>query len=253
MRRRAIAARSPCGSTPVTERAVSANSGRWKPVPQPMSRTSRPAQGPSCCIRRGDGTGAVDRAVLDLVDVRVVPDVGARDGVRVVGTRAAATTVRCGRGRWGSGTWRPRCRACRWGPPIDLDVLERLARPTGRATPRRGPGRRRSRGTPARPVPVAPALGWLPGSMSHSMKNGSWGSACRPLTPSCFQSSSMPSGRCRLPLTASRPSRASSGVMSSTATTQPSQPPPSAERARTAWPNGALSDAGWSRTSTTSK
>ena len=30
------------------------------------------------------------------------------------------------------------------------------------------------------------------------------------------------------------------GVMSSTATTQPSQPPPSAERARTAWPNGRL-------------
>ena len=35
---------------PVTERAVSAKSGRWKPVPQPMSRTSRPAQGPSDCI-----------------------------------------------------------------------------------------------------------------------------------------------------------------------------------------------------------
>ena len=100
-------------------------------------------------------------------------------------------------------------------------------RPTGRATPRRGPGRRRSPGTPARPAPVAPALGWLPGSMSHSMKNGSCGSACRPLTPSCFQSSSMPSGRCRLPLTASRPRRASCGAMSSTATTQPSQPPPS--------------------------
>ena len=41
--------------------------------------------------------------------------------------------------------------------------------------------------------------------------------------------------------------------MSSTATTQPSQPPPSSERARTAWPNGALSEAGWSSTSTTSR
>src|SRR4029079_3284650 len=38
-----------------------------------------------------------------------------------------------------------------------------------------------------------------------------------------------------------------------TATTQPSQPPPSSERARTAWPKGALSDAGWSSTSTTSR
>ena len=49
------------------------------------------------------------------------------------------------------------------------------------------------------------------------------------------------------------PSRASTGAMSSTATTQPSQPPPGSERARTAWPNGALSEAGWSRTSTTSR
>ena len=49
-----------------------------------------------------------------------------------------------------------------------------------------------------------------PGS-SHSMKNGSCGSAIRPLTPICFQRSSVPSGRCRLPATASRPSRCSTG------------------------------------------
>ena len=41
-----------------------------------------------------------------------------------------------------------------------------------------------------------------------------------------------------------RPSRASTSVMSSTATTQPSQPPPASDRSRTAWPNGALSEAG---------
>ena len=40
-----------------------------------------------------------------------------------------------------------------------------------------------------------------------AMKNGSCGSAIRPLTPICFQRSSVPSGRCRLPTTASRPSR----------------------------------------------
>ena len=54
----------------------------------------------------------------------------------------------------------------------------------------------------------------------------------------------MPSGRWRLPLTASRPRRASTAAMSSTETTQPSQPPPRAERARTAWPKGALSRRG---------
>ena len=48
-------------------------------------------------------------------------------------------------------------------------------------------------------------------------------------------------------------SRCSMRPMSLTATTQPSQPPPSAERARTAWPKGALSDAGWSSTSTISR
>ena len=55
--------------------------------------------------------------------------------------------------------------------------------------------------------PLAPWLGCceVPASPSHSMKNGSCGSDWRPLTPSCFQRSSVPSGRCRLPLTAIAP------------------------------------------------
>ena len=60
-------------------------------------------------------------------------------------------------------------------------------------------------------APSAPALGWSSAGISHWMKNGSCGSAIRPLTPICFQRSSVPSGRCRLPATASRPSRASTG------------------------------------------
>ena len=157
-RRRAIAARSGCGSTPVTERAVPANSGRWKPVPQPMSRTSRPAHGASDSHQRGDRAGAVERAVLDLVDLRVVPDVRARDGARATagsGARAtrarASRTVRCGRARWGSGTGRRRCRGCRSGRPTRPSRPRGAGRPTGRATPRRGPGRRRSPGPRGRP------------------------------------------------------------------------------------------------------
>ena len=45
VRRRASATRSACGSTPITDAAVAAKRGRWKPVPQPRSRTVRPAQG----------------------------------------------------------------------------------------------------------------------------------------------------------------------------------------------------------------
>ena len=33
-----------CGSTPITERASRANTGRWNPSPHPTSTTSRPAQ-----------------------------------------------------------------------------------------------------------------------------------------------------------------------------------------------------------------
>ena len=44
-----------------------------------------------------------------------------------------------------------------------------------------------------------PVDGWSPSGLSHWTKNGSCGSEIRPLTPICFQSSSVPSGRWRLP------------------------------------------------------
>ncbi len=44
VRARARCSRGGWGSTPVTERAVAANRGRWNPAPQPTSRTSCPAQ-----------------------------------------------------------------------------------------------------------------------------------------------------------------------------------------------------------------
>ncbi len=61
---------------------------------------------------------------------------------------------------------------------------------------------------------LPPADGCSSSGLSHSMKNGSCGSEIRPLTPICFQSSSVPSGRCRLPAAASRPRRFSTVAMS---------------------------------------
>ena len=117
-RRRAIAARSPWGSTPVTdarrlgeERQVEA--GAAADVEQVAARPREP----SALHQRGDRPGAVDRAVLDLVDLRVVPDVRARDGARGVRSRLGQRWIRCGRARWGSGTWRRRCPGCRWARP----------------------------------------------------------------------------------------------------------------------------------------
>ena len=43
--------------------------------------------------------------------------------------------------------------------------------------------------------PWAPVLGCSDSGIDHSMKNGSCGSEIRPLTPICFQVSSVPSGR----------------------------------------------------------
>ena len=96
-------------------------------------------------------------------------------------------------------------------------------------------------------------LGCRSGSLSHWTKNGSAGSSSRSSTPICRHDRSVPSGRRRWPCTDGRPRRASTAAMSSTATTQASQPPPASERAFTAWPNGALSAAGWSRAPTTSR
>ena len=93
------------------------------------------------------------------------------------------------------------------GDPLDLDVLERgldgLAEPL--ADPLRVAG-----DLQAGKGAVAGGAGarvLLRGRSPTATKNGSCGSAIRPLTPICFQRSSVPSGRCRLPVTASRPSR----------------------------------------------
>src|SRR5699024_2915420 len=83
------------------------------------------------------------------------------------------------------------------------------------------------------------------------MKNGSWGSAMSPLTPICSHLSSRPDSGVRLPSTALRSRRASTSARSSTETHQPIQPPPSSDRARTAWPKGVERAAGCSKASTT--
>ena len=106
-----------CGSTPITDAAVAAKSGRWKPVPQPRSRTSRPAHDAAPRIAAHDDAGAVDGAVLDLVDRGVVPDVRAGDRTPGRGRPGRSPEIRCGRDRWASGTGPPRCRGCRWGRP----------------------------------------------------------------------------------------------------------------------------------------
>ena len=188
-----------------------------------------------------DAPLGVDAAVLQLVDRGVVPDVGAGD--RPV--EIADNAVRGGELRGHDAR-----RAVR-GDPVDLDVLERVGGVAEPLRTRAGSPAISSRSRCS--LPLAPALGCWSAGDSHCTKNGSCGSDCRPVTPIWRHRSSTPSGRCRLPCADSRPSRDSTGAMSSTATTQPIQPPPSSDRARTAWPNGALSEAGWSRTSTTSR
>ena len=181
-------------------------------MPQPMSSTSRPAHGASDCDQRGDrrrhGRPRGSRSRRPAGGARCSGSATASGRVSV---GAVTERVRCGRARWGSGTGRRRCRGCRSGRPTRPSRPRGAGRPTGRATPRRGPGRRRSPGPPGRPRRSRRHSGGRRGRCPTATKNGSCGSACRPLTPSCFQSSSRPSGRCRLPLTASRPRRASCG------------------------------------------
>ena len=106
VRRRASATSGGWGSTPTTRRAVSAKRGRWKPEPQPTSRTSRPDQSASDAHRGVDDAVGVGGPVLQLVGRRVVPDVGRRHDA--VGRSRCPTRrsprdgrLRCGRGRRG--------------------------------------------------------------------------------------------------------------------------------------------------------
>ena len=166
--------------------------------------------------RGGDAVVGVGGAVLELVELGGVPDVGggipSRPAVRSRGADGQAQIAHQavgGPGRWtatmpgvplgathstftssrGASTVSPSHSLTRWGSP----AISRQSREY---------------------APVAPLLGWRSEEDCHWMKNGSWGSESRPLTPICCQSSSVPSGRRRLPLTASRPSRDSIWEMS---------------------------------------
>ena len=73
-------------------------------------------------LHRGrDQAVRVGGPVLELVELGGVPDVGGGPGLH--------PSIRCARGRGGSGAGRRRCRGCRWGRPT------RPSRP--RAAPRR--------------------------------------------------------------------------------------------------------------------
>ena len=169
--------------------------------------------------------------VLQLVDGRVLPDVRRRGGaVELIRAKESDADDAVGRGearRNDAG----RAVGC---DPFDVQVVERVV---GRAA------------EPLRdPVGVAGDLQPGEGDSVHSTRwtgdardrsptgrrRAAAGRTASPLTPSWRQRSSKPSGRCRLPCTDSRSSRASIGAMSSTAMTQPSQPPPASDRARTA-------------------
>ena len=65
-----------------TVRAVPAKRGRWKPVPQPRSSTTRPAQSARAAHRGLEEAVGVDGVVLELVRRGVLPDVRARDAAR---------------------------------------------------------------------------------------------------------------------------------------------------------------------------
>ena len=130
---------------------------------------------------------------------------GLRDRARRQAARAPRQTRTSPFGVWNCAAMMPG-RAVR-GDPLDLDVLERrldgLAEPL--ADPLRVAGDLEARQRPVAGLPPVDGVQLV--GAEPLMKNGSCGSEIRPLTPICFQSSSVPSGRCRLPATASRPSR----------------------------------------------
>ena len=144
---------------------------------------------------------AVDRAVLELVRRGVVPDVRARDGAR----RAAGSTPGPDVRRRTSpfGVWN--CAAMMPGVPWGA-THSTLTSSSGASTV--SPSHSLTRcGSPAISRQASDTVagrrrrsGAARSGLSHWMKNGSCGSAIRPLTPICFQSSSVPSGRCRLPV-----------------------------------------------------
>ena len=179
-------------------------------MPQPRSSTVRSRPRDQRLHRRPEPTVGVDGAVLDLVGRGVLPDVGARDrpGERVAHTGSDQKRTRP------PGVWI--CTARMPGVPCGA-THSTLTSSSGASTV--SPSHSLTRcGSPAisrqarANEPSAPADGCSSAGVSHWMKKGSCGSASSPLTPICFQRSSVPSGRCRLPLTAGRPSRVLEGT-----------------------------------------
>ena len=158
-------------------------------------RSRRPSPGPRRIAALDEAVG-VDRAVLQLVGRRVVPDVRARrsapgrsmPGSDPDGARRGVTAARrrCPAVPFGA-THSTSTSAERGQPPAPSHSSTRSGSP---AISIRAAARRRAR--PRRRVRA-------PAALTHCTKNGSCGSACSPLTPSCRQRSSKPSGRCRLP------------------------------------------------------
>ena len=180
-------------------------------MPQPRSRTSRPAQ-PTAehLAHRGlDDAVGVDGAVLELVGLGVVPDVRARHG--------AGSGAAIGRGSPGARSDADdavrgvlNCAATTPGVPCGA-THSTLTSSSGPSTELPSQSLTRC-GSPAISraasctLPLPPRRwGAASAGDSHCTKNGSCGSDCRPLTPICRQRSSTPSGRCRLPCTDSRP------------------------------------------------
>ena len=194
--------------------------GRWKPVPQPMSSRSRPSHGARRLHQRGDRPGPVDGAVLDLVDLGVVPDVRAGDGARSeVGIGHPSSALARHRRRSDADESVGGLELGRDDPggavrrdPLDLHGLERLRRRTGRATPRHERGRRRSRGTPATPGRWPRRSGAGSGRRPTRRRTAAAGRSAVPARRSASRAARRRPDDAGCPFTASRPSRSSCGA-----------------------------------------
>src|SRR3954447_5207933 len=144
VRRAASVARSGCGSTPYTRRACEAQRGRWKPVPQPRSRTSRPDHPtPPRTSRMADSmtpSGSTERFSSSYVSGWCQ--------MLGLGTAPSRGRMRAGPGSdpddavRGPELHRNHARRTVGGHPVDEDVLERTlhAVPEPVRDPRRVPG-----------------------------------------------------------------------------------------------------------------
>src|SRR5688572_13007327 len=115
VRRRASAARSGCGSTPMTEAADVAQRGRWKPLPQPTSRKRRPRQ---------DATVAIATSIRPCGSAARFSISYVAGWCQMFGD-GVAPVIRSGPGRGGLELSGQDAWGAVGGDPLDLDVLER--------------------------------------------------------------------------------------------------------------------------------